>query len=79
MKTTWTKGLEGDRKKDITASFAACGLIRARLAEILEEKIQLKFNTMTSEDAFKDPNWELEQAANAKYVRAMKEIIALIS
>lgn len=79
MKTVWTKGQNEQRTEDITSSFQACGLIRGRLAEILEEKIQAKFNTMTSDDAFKEPNWALEQAANAKYIRAMKEIISLIT
>ncbi len=80
MKSTWIKGITDEQRKgDIASSFKASGLIRARLAEMLEEKIQSRFNVMTSEDAFKDPNWELEQAANAKYVRAMKEIISLIS
>jgi len=80
MKTSWLKGIEDDqRKEDITASFKACGLIRGRLSEILEDKIVQKFNAMTSEDAFKEPNWELKQAADAQYVRAMKEIISLIS
>ena len=80
MKTSWLKGIEDEqRKEDIDVSFKASGLIRGRLAEILTGKIDAKFNSMTSEEAFKEPNWELKQAADSAYVRAMKEIISLIT
>ncbi|GAF98757.1 unnamed protein product, partial [marine sediment metagenome] len=45
MKTTWTAGLEEQRKVDIKSAFKSSTVIRKRLIELCEAKTHSSFNT----------------------------------
>jgi len=80
MKTTWTGGItDKDKKADIKASYEASALIRERLASILNAKIDSRIKNMVKAETYENPNWAYEQADNIAYMRALKEIISLIS
>ena len=79
MKTTWTKGLNAEQKKEISASFNACADIRSRLTDLINEKIATKRKDAVSVDKYSSPSWAYLQADAVGYERAMNEIISLLS
>lgn len=44
MKTSWTKGLEPDAKKELELQFKASTIVRKRLKELLEDKWRIEDN-----------------------------------
>lgn len=79
MKTTWTQGLKGDAKGDITSSFKHSMLLRRRLKLLLENKISTKRKARTKEEGYESPSWPFQQADSVGYERALDEVIALIT
>ena len=79
MKTTWTQGLKGDAKDDITSSFKHSMLLRSRLKHLLENKISTKRKARTKEGGYESPSWAFQQADGVGYERALDEVIALIT
>lgn len=79
MKTSWTSGLTGQQKEEMTASFAAASTMRARAKEIIEDKIKTAHKEKISKEGYADPNWAYKQADLCGYERAMHEIISLFS
>lgn len=78
MKTSLTKGLEEDQKKELQNSFNAAYFFRNRLKKVLEEKILEEYNSMTSDENFKSPNWNLSQVDRLSRIKSYKTMIALI-
>lgn len=78
MKVTWTKGLEGDARKDIEAAFKANILLRSRLIEMLGDKEKSSLKARTKNEDYDSPNWAYKQADAVGYTRAVQEIIALL-
>lgn len=78
MKVTWTKGLDGDAKEDMVAAFKASGLLRTRLALMLQEKKDINLKARTKKEDYESPNWAFKQADAVGYTRAIDEIIALL-
>lgn len=78
MKTSWTKGLEKDQVKEMEAHFLGASLLREKLGEILTSKISNTSRMSISKDAYKSPNWALEQADSVGYIRALEEVFSLI-
>lgn len=76
MKTTWTSGLTGQEKIDITASFNASTVIRRRLAVICNTKSRDSY--ALTKDQYENPNWNLLQADAIGYKRAMREIVSIL-
>lgn len=79
MKTVWTKGLTGDAKADIVSAYKHSPLLRGRLKGILEDKVQTEVKARYSRDDYESPNWDKKQADSIGYMRALREIITLIS
>ncbi len=79
MKTSWTKGLDVDEKKEVTLSYNASGTLRLRLEVLLKEKASVAEKESFDKEGYNCPNWAYKQADLAGYKRAMKEIISLLN
>lgn len=79
MKHSWLKGLEEEREKDVRANFKEALVLRKRMKEILEEKIEENRRVSRSKSSFDTPNWPYLQADALAYERALFDIIDLIS
>lgn len=78
MKTTWYKGMNERQKEEMVSSFNASGRLRARMHEILNEKLNDLYAKRRSEASYESPNWVYKQADYAGYERAINEIMSLI-
>ena len=78
MKISWTKGVEKERVKDIRADFKSSIILRKRLIEILEDRIESARNSSRSEDKYDSPNWPYIQAGLIERERAYLDIISLL-
>ena len=79
MKTLWTKSCKDDaEKKRLRSEFARGKLLRERLCQILEEKIQSEQRAARSKEAYNEANWAYRQADSQGYQRALSEIIGLL-
>lgn len=79
MKTSWTKGLTPEKQEEIKRDFNASALLRERLAELIQDKIDTSIKASRSKDEYTNPNWAYLQADARGYERALSEIISLIS
>lgn len=78
MKTVWTKSLDKDQAKDVRADFISAHILRKRLTEILEEKIETKRTAIRNDQNYDKPNWSNYVADSIGYERALQEVISLI-
>lgn len=78
MKTKWTAGLDANKSKELVEDFKASGVLRERLAAILQEKIDSNKREVTKKDAYAIANWAYLQADAVGYERALNEVISLI-
>ena len=76
MKKSWTSGLEPEASGDVEDAFRSSKLIRRRLSELCEHKIEGSYRLSRAE--YDCPNWTLLQADSVGYKRALEEIISLI-
>lgn len=79
MKQNWLKGLNPERKKEVTEDFKAGVGLRKRLEEMLNEKVETNRTSVRIKDAYNNPNWAFLQADAVGYERALYEVISLIS
>lgn len=79
MKKNWTTGLDTDQSKELRGDYKSSHLVRKRLRELLQQKIETSVKASRKEDAYENPNWAYKQADARGYERALAEIIALIS
>lgn len=79
MKTTWTKGMSPEQKKEMEASFSSSAFLRMRAIDVCKEKMDVCRKASISSDAYDSPNWPYKQADAVGYQRAMQEIINLFS
>ena len=79
MKVSWTKGLEKELSIDVTQNFRESLVMRRRLSQLLDEKIDASLHSARSKISYETPNWALMQADAVGYQRALQEIISLIS
>lgn len=79
MKTSWTKGLATDEKKEVELSYNASGVLRLRLIKLLEEKVASAEKESYSKEGYACPNWAYKQADLAGYKRALKDAISLLN
>lgn len=77
MKKNWFNGLEEKQKEEMKQAFNSCSLVRSKLKEMCETKIQGSYTT--SKDQYDSPNWIYQKADDIGYRRALEEIISLIS
>lgn len=78
MKTVWIKGLDPDQTKDIRADFISAQLLRKRLTEILEEKINSKRTLIRNSENYEKANWPYLVSDSIGYERALAEVISLL-
>lgn len=77
VKSILLKGLELDQQVNFKADFVSASLLRKRLTEVLNEKIESK-RTSVSRD-YSNPNWDNHVAHVFGYEEAMKEVISILS
>lgn len=79
MKTSWTKGLTPEQATEVRKDFQGSAILRKRLKELCDEKVEASYAVSASKDAYSNPNWAYLQADARGYERALKEIISLLS
>ena len=79
MKTSLTKGLQPLQAKEIEMEYLGSSALRKRLTELLMDKQSLLIKKRTSEEAYASPSWAYLQADQVGYLRALNEVISLIS
>lgn len=79
MKLNWTKGLSGDAKRDIQIEYASSSNLRKRLEVLLREKQSSSQKAIISKDGYDSPNWAYKQADHTGYLRALEEVISILS
>lgn len=77
MKTSLTKGLEPDRAKELRGDFLSAHLLRKRIVEVLNDKIESKRTTVSRD--YDNPNWPNHVAHAFGYEEALKEVISILS
>lgn len=78
MKTSITKGLEGQHAEEMEQAFVSSARLRHRIVELLNEKIHTNNKTLRSKEAYSNPSWSMLQADGIGYERALYEVISLI-
>ena len=79
MKSSWTNGLPVDEAIEVRRDFKAGALLRSRLCDLLESKVQSAHREGRSKDLYDTPNWAYRQADIQGYTRAMHDVISLIT
>lgn len=77
MKLTLIQGLEEDQAKELRGDFASAHLLRKRIVEVLNGKIESK-RTSVSRD-YDNPNWSNKVAHVFGYEEGLKEVINILS
>lgn len=77
MKTILIQGLDGDQAKELRGDFLSAHILRKRIVEVLNGKIQSK-RTSVSID-YDSPNWANKVAHVFGYEEALKEVISILS
>jgi hypothetical protein len=78
IKKSWVTGLDEELEKDIREAFKGSIVLRKRLGELVENKIDTNVTVTRSKANYDNPNWTYLQADSCGYQRALKEIIELI-
>jgi hypothetical protein len=79
MKARWTINETRERTVEIKGNFAASSLMRKKLEELLNKKIEASLVNSRSKDNYSLAGWPYLQADSVGYERALKEVISLIS
>lgn len=79
MKTVWYTGLKSDDvKEDIVEAYNKSKLLRRRLTEVIQEKMDTEIVARTKREDYESPSWPYKQADSSGYLRALREIISII-
>lgn len=78
MKTVWNKGLTDQEIKIVNGEFKGSSTMRAKLNEILLDKIKESEGIAIKRSSYELPNWAYLQADTVGYKRALSEVISLI-
>lgn len=78
MKTAWTAGLEKDVAKEVRADFISAHLLRKRLTQLLNDKIETKRAAIRKDQSYDKANWHNYVADAIGYERALTEAISLL-
>lgn len=79
MKLSWTAGLDKGQAEDMRGYFLSSHLLRKRLNELLQTKIDVAEQNSLAKNNYDLSNWAYLQADLVGYKRAINEIISLIS
>lgn len=79
MKTVWNKGLNDQQKKELSGEFVGSPVLRQRLIDLLNEKIETYRAASRDKSKYESPSWAYLQADAIGYERALNEVISMIS
>jgi len=79
MYTTWTKGLSEQHKKDIVSNIRASQPFIKRAVEVIEDKLAVSEQLMTSRDSYDKASWPYFQADLLGEQRAYRKILDLLN
>lgn len=77
MKLTLIQGLPEDQASELKGDFASAHLLRKRIVEVLNDKIESKRNAVSKD--YSNPNWSNKVAHTFGYEEALKEVISILS
>lgn len=72
-------GLSKEEKERFVSQYNGCKDIRDILADIVQDKLDTAIKKAEKEDLYETPNWELHQADNRGYRRALREVYSLLT
>jgi len=78
-KKSWTQGLNQEEEFNVRGNYKESLVIRKRLQDVLEDKINNNISSTRSKLTYDKANWVYEQADANGYQRALNEIIELIN
>lgn len=78
MKKSWTLGLDATQAKSLEADYKGAYALRARLSELLNDKISKEERNGRSEDLYSSPNWQLTQARKHGEIASLEYVLSLI-
>lgn len=78
MKASWLNGLEEGQKLEMEREFLASALLRSRLKELIEGKLEASRVAQRNKVNYENSAWPYQQADQIGYERALSEIISLI-
>lgn len=79
MKQSWVKGVLAENIAIIKEDYVASAGARARLVDILMDKIRVSTTVKLQKEGYLSANWAYAQADTIGYERAIYEVISLIS
>lgn len=79
MKNSWTLGLDDQHTEEMRREFEASALLRSRLRQILDTKIETARVAIRTKQKYENPSWAYEQADHIGFERALYEIYSLLS
>ncbi len=78
MKVSWTKGLDEQQALEVKQEFIAAARLRARMSEIVSDKIENARKEERSKDDLNNPNWAIKQAYMLGMEQAFEEILSIL-
>lgn len=79
MKTEWRAGIEPDAVDELRGLFKGSSIVRKRLIEILEGKIDTVRTDARKKVNYDKANWSEYVADSLGYERALSEVISLLT
>lgn len=79
MKASWTVNETKERVVEIKGNFIGSSLMREKLMELIQKKIDVSAVASRSKENYGLAGWPFLQADAVGYERALKEVISLIS
>lgn len=78
MKQSWVVGLKPEHKEEMKREFVSSALLRARLTNLLANKIEESRTATRAKSNYENPAWAYQQADQIGFERALSEIISLL-
>lgn len=79
MKSILFQGLDPALEKELRGDFKSSQLIRKRIIEVMEKKIDDRRRVSVDKQNYDSPSWALEQADAIGYERSIRELISLLT
>ena len=73
------RGLTAEQSQNFIQSYKASVDLRERIATVLQDNLDGAVEEAEDDKLYKQPNWELYQADNRGYRRALREAISLLT
>lgn len=79
MKANLFKGYSGDQKEELERDFKSSTLLRKAIINHLEDLILFEREQIEKKSTFFDDGWKDKHINSLAYIRAMKDLKALLS